>query len=136
MGLRERKAAKSLEEDLFPSLKQETLDTLGFEVEIEVLWDTMTKNTNVELYEGGFEKVYFRPMIEAFKAICGDDMGKEALQDSLKKIVIKDENDIFSYTQWSNFDGGVLTLDHEIGINQDDIDNRKEQLQRMLEDTL
>jgi len=56
MGLRERKAAKSLEENLFPSLKQETLDTLGFDVEIEVLWDTRAKNERIELYEGGFER--------------------------------------------------------------------------------
>lgn len=136
MGLKERKAVKSLEENLFPSLKQEVLDTLGFEIEIEVLWDTLTKTQNVNSYENGFQKVYFLPVIEALKEIGIDDMGKEALKESLKKIVIKDENEIYSYTQWSSFEDGILTLDHQIGVNHDDFKSRKKQLQKMLEDAL
>ncbi|NER07899.1 MAG: hypothetical protein F6K17_37785 [Okeania sp. SIO3C4] len=136
MGLNEKRAIKSIQDGLFPKMKQETLEILGFEVEFEVKWDTLIIDDISHLYEEGFEVVYFRPMIDAFKSIVSDDLGKEALQAALKKIVIKSENDIGTAPRWAAFENGVLTLDHKINSNFTMVSDRKETLQALLEKTL
>jgi hypothetical protein len=59
-----------------------------------------------------FHKVYFTPLINAIKEIAADDMGKEALREALKKVVIKNEGGIYYASGAYLFNGGVLTIDH------------------------
>ncbi len=136
MGLQEKRAIKSFEENQFPGLKDRMLQTLGFDVDIEVKWNTLDKNINLNNYEEAFAGVYFEPTIKAFEGICSDDMGKEALQEVLKKIVIQDESGIFSAHKWMKFEDGILTLDHESCVNFGAVDDRAENLQELLENSL
>ncbi len=80
------------------------------------------------LYAEAFPKVYFQPATQAFEGICIDDMGKEAMQSSLKKIVIQNAGDITSAPKWATFADGVLTLDHKPCSNIDYIDDRAKSL--------
>ncbi|MGD1840955.1 MAG: hypothetical protein ACFB0B_08680 [Thermonemataceae bacterium] len=136
MGLKEKRAIKEVEDNQYPAFKQKVADIIGFEVALEINWESLAREGSDHIYKEGFEKVFVTPTLEAFESICQDDMGKEAIKEALKKIVIKDENDHFSYTQWVDFKEGILTLDHKIDTNLDDIAARKGSLQETLESAL
>jgi len=136
MGLAERRAAKTFETNSYPALKAEVLSAATFEVPIEVDWESLAAPEYAHLYEDSWPKVYFRPVVEAFKAITFDDMGKDALKAGLKKIVIQNKSGYYSSTSWAKFDGGVLTLDHEPCTNVDDIKDRADSLRAVLEKAL
>lgn len=138
MGLAERRAAKEFETNVFPGLKAEVTKAAGFELPIEIDWESLQKTeTSPDYYRESWTKVYFTPMVDALKAIGVDDMGKEALK-ALKKIVIHNKHDIYYGDRWASFDkpSGVLTLDHQPTSNVDNIDERAKGLQKELEDKL
>ncbi len=136
MGLQEKRAIKNFEENQFPDLKKRILETLNFDVDIEVKWDTFGKNLHLNTYEEGLASIYFEPTIKALEGICSDEMGKEALQEVLKKVVFQDESSVFSAHSWMKFENGELILDHESGVNYGAIDDRAKYLQEMLENSL
>ena len=139
MGLAERRAAKEFETNVFPGLKAEVVKAAGFEMPMEIDWESLQKtDTSPDYYRESWTKVYFEPMVEAFKAICVDDMGKEALKGSLKKIVIHNKHDIYYGDRWASFDkaSGTLTLDHQPTTNVDAMKERKDGLQKTLEENL
>src|SRR3954462_2343928 len=76
MGLAERRAAKEFETKRFPQLKKDIDDAAGFEVPVTVAWDTLAKEGEAHLYDDCWPKVYFQPLVAAFKGITIDDMGK------------------------------------------------------------
>jgi hypothetical protein len=128
MGLAERRAIKAFSEGRYLKLKQEIDALVGFEVPIEVNWDSIATDGYAELYEDAFYKVYFRPLIDALKAITIDDLGKEALKEGLKKIIIEDGG-----SSWPTFHLGVLTLSYYAVSNLDDWMERKKSIQAELE---
>ena len=87
MGLTERRAIKAFQENKYPKLKAEMDTAAGFDVPVVVDWDTIMAVSEgySEQYEENLPKVFFRPLIEAFKGICIDDLGKEAFKEGLKK---------------------------------------------------
>jgi hypothetical protein len=128
MGLAERRAVKAFQDNKLPALKSEIDDAAGFEVNLEVNWDAIAKDGNAPLYEEAFQKVYFKPLIEALKGICIDDLGKEALRDGLKKIVITDDN-----KHEVTFQFGILTISFYSIYNLDAWTDRKTDIQTALE---
>lgn len=138
MGLQERRAQKEFVDNVFPGLKAEMEKAAGFSLEVTVDWDSITEDNYAHMYREAWPKVYFEPTIEAFKAICIDDMGKEALKSKLKKVVIHNKHGIYYGDRWASFDdgSGTLTLDHQPVSNVDDVKARKEGLQTLLESKL
>lgn len=139
MGLAERRATKEFETNVFPGLKTEVLKAGGIDVPMEIDWESLQKTeTSPDYYRESWTKVYFTPVVQAFKAICVDDMGRDALKGGLKKIVIHNKHDIYYGDRWASFDkaSGVLTLDHQPTSNVDDIDERAKGLQKELEEKL
>lgn len=136
MGLKERRAIKDFQESVYPDLQKQIFEALGFEPEIEVLWDGLAEEGYDHLYGESLPKVYFQPAIQALSSICADDMGKEAIGESLKKIHIKNEAGNSSPRSWADFSGGVLTLDHKPHSNIDDVKDRAAALQTLLESKL
>lgn len=128
MGLAERRAVKAFQDEKYPALKAEIDQAAGFAVETEVQWDTLAKEDYAHLYDEAFEKVFFRPLIDALNAVSFDDMGKEALKDGLKKITIRS-----SGTSEVRFTGGVLLFDKDSMSNLDYGNERKAELQKALE---
>lgn len=132
MGLAERRAAKNFQDETYPKLKAEIDAAAGFETNLEIDWTSLATDDMAHLYEECWPKVYFRPLVDAFTAVCVDDMGKEALAEGLKQIVIKNENDR-SNPNGFTFEGGVLTIDHKPTTNVDDVKDRASAIQKLLE---
>jgi hypothetical protein len=128
MGLAERRAVKTFSEGTFPQIKQDIDKAAGFDLPMDVNWDSLAADDYAHLYEEAFPKVYFRPLIDAIKAIAIDDLGKEALQSGLKKVVIED-----SGSSWPTFQSGVLTLPFYAVANLDAWMDRKKEIQKVLE---
>ena len=138
MGLPERRAQKEFIDNVFPALKAEVTKAAGYEMPIEVDWETLTLTDMSHLYRESWPKVYFEPLVDALKAICIDDMGKEALKSKLKKVVIQNKHSIYYGDRWASWDDptGTLTLDHEPCTNVDNMTERKEGAQKLLESKL
>lgn len=136
MGLAERRAVTAFQEGKFPEIKKQIDGVAGFDVPMEIKWETLGSEGYSTSYEEFFPKVYFQPLINAFKAICVDQMGKDSLKKGLKKIVIKNEGGNYSAGKAITFDGGILTIDHEPHSNVDDVQDRTKGLQTKLENSL
>jgi len=136
MGLAERRAAKGFETALFPKLKADVDAAAGFEVAMEVNWEALSIADMSHLYDECWPQVYFTPLVDAFKAICVDDMGKEALKGALKKIIITNVGQVHYGDNIARFENGVLTLDHEPCTNVGDVGARAKGIQKTLEAAL
>ena len=136
MGLAERRVAKDFEANVFPQLKKEVAGAAKFEVPVDVKWESLAVDGQSHLYVECWPKVYFRPLIQALEAITADEMGRDALKSKLTRIAIQNVGGNYSSSSWAAFDGGVLTLDHEPTSNVDDVDERKQALQALLEKAL
>ncbi|MBS1751505.1 MAG: hypothetical protein JST63_16505 [Bacteroidetes bacterium] len=132
MGLIEKRAIKSFREGAYNKLRKEINSIAGLPVEFEVNWESLSVPDYSQLYEEGFTKVYFTPVINAFKEITSDSPGKDALKNALKKIVIKNEGAIYYGENAYSFDNGVLTINHEPCTNIDDIKERTDVLSKIL----
>ena len=98
-------------------------------------WDSIAVDDYADMYEEGFTKVYFTPLLDALKEICADDMGKDALKNALKKVVIKNSSNSYSPSNFS-FADGVLVIDHSPTTNIDDTKERTKKIVKLLEDAL
>lgn len=138
MGLAEKRAAKEFQEKRFPAFKKEVDDAVGFEVPFEVKWEQLSEDGYGASYDEFWSKVYFKPLIAALKAIAIDDMGKDALKGSLKSILIRNEGGIYYGDRMAIFEksSGRLTLDHKPSSNVDNVEERKNGIQKTLEDAL
>ena len=134
MGLAERRATQEFQNKVFPGLKSRILDAAGFEVPIDVDWDSIADPNEARIYEEYWTKIFFEPLIGAFKVICVDDLGKQALQESLKKIEIVNTKSASNFRGFS-FADGILKLDHKL-VNADDIQDRTEGIVKILESSL
>jgi len=133
MRLAERRAAKQFEETVFPKWKQEVDRAAGFDVPVTVEWATLTRDDYAHLFDEAWSKVYFVPLIEALKTFAEDALGREFLQGALKRVVIQNVAGNSSGSSFASFSNGVLTLDHEPFTNIDDVPDRREGIQRVLE---
>ncbi len=136
MGLAERRIVKTFQETTYESFLAEVKKVIGKDIAIEVAWDTLAIEGMSHLYEKAWPEVYFQPLVKALENICGDEMGKEAIVESLEKIVIKNEEGVSSASRWSAFEDKVLTLDHKPTTNIHHIDNRAKAVQSLLENNL
>jgi hypothetical protein len=134
-GLKEKRAVKNFQEQTFPKLTQQINTVANVDVPVEVDWDSIAVDDYADMYEEGFTKVYFTPLLDALKEICADDMGKDALKNALKKVVIKNSSNSYSPSNFS-FADGVLVIDHSPTTNIDDTKERTKKIVKLLEDAL
>ena len=132
MGLAERRAAERFKNDDYPAWKEKIDAAAGFDVAVEVKWDELAAADYADSYSGWFPKVYFEPLVAALSGVGVDQMGKDALRDGLKKIVVRNTEQ-YASTSGFAFDGGVLTVDHKPYANVDYGTERSEGLQKLLE---
>jgi hypothetical protein len=135
MGLAERRAAEQFKNDDYPNWQAKIDKAAGFEVPVEVTWEELAVADYTSSYAEFFAKVYFQPLVTTLTAITVDEMGKTALRDGLKKIIVRNTDQYYG-TSGFTFADGVLTLDHKPHTNVDDIDERAKGLQRILESRL
>lgn len=132
MGLLEKRAVKAFQDGSYQTLTNEINTLAGYPLEFEVNWDNLAVEEYTHMYDEGFTKVYFTPLINAIKEITVDDMGKEALKETLKKVIIKNEGGIYYVSDAYKFEGGTLTINHEPFSNIDNITERSEGLAKLL----
>ncbi|MDD5091645.1 MAG: hypothetical protein PHQ23_12110 [Candidatus Wallbacteria bacterium] len=135
MGLAEKRAVKEFQDNHLEPAKKALNDAAGFEVPLEVDWDAIAIPEYSHMYEECFKKVFFNTVEEAFKDICKDEMGKEALKSGLKQVAFKNSNKFSNYNGIT-FENGVLTVDHKTATNIDDINDRSRHLVKLLEQKL
>jgi hypothetical protein len=135
MGLAERRSVERFKNDDYPGWKSRIDEAAGFEVSIEVAWQELAVADYADSYAEYFPQVYFQPLLDALSAIAVDDMGKEALRESVSKVVIKNSGEYFSPSGIS-FTDGVLTFDHMSDSNTHHVEERTKALQAVLEAAL
>jgi len=133
MGLAERRATKDFQDNDLPALKARIEAACGVSLELDVAWEKLAEDEMSHLYKDAWTKVYFAPIAEAFEAICVDQMGKDAVKASVKKVVVTNESGISNGERWASFEGGVLTLDHKPTSNIDYGQERTAGLVKVLE---
>jgi hypothetical protein len=135
MGLAERRSVERFKNDDYPGWKSRIDEAAGFEVPIEVTWEELAVPDYADRYAEYFPQVYFQPLLDAFSTVAADDMGKEALRETLSKVVIRNTDEFFSPSGIS-FAGGVLTFDHKSDTNTHHVEERTKALQAVLESEL
>ncbi|SIS47480.1 hypothetical protein SAMN05421766_102135 [Zobellia uliginosa] len=136
MGLKEKRIIKAFQNDLYPALEAEINKAAGYVVPMDIKWDTLMEDRFSHIYHNTFPKIYFQPLIEAFKAICIDEMGVELLQAGLKKVIIVNENNEHSLGKAITFEEGVLKIDHSPVINADNVEDKANRIIELLENKL
>lgn len=117
MGLAEKKQIRAMEEETIPEFKQKISEAVGTDVEITVDFDSFQTVAQMqEIHHQCLGRV-----LEGIQAIVKDDLGKEAMQESVKTIVVgnveDDESKKISLADgtltvvgnWANFGGGTFT---------------------------
>lgn len=104
MGLQEKRLAKNIQESVLPAFMAEIKSIAGFEPELNIDWDTFTAYDEYPLTR--LEGDILPGLIEVFKSICRDEMGKEALQSALKSIRLENTDDQSAIEL--RFEGGEL----------------------------
>jgi hypothetical protein len=136
MGLVERRALATFQERQFPALLKKVQQAAGFNVTVEVKWDTLALDGESDRYEKCWPDVYFEPLATGLGRIAKDDIGRAALKAGVSKIVIQNESGNKRPDNWASLNGGVLTLDHQPHANVDDRLLRAQKLGDLLEKKL
>ncbi|ADV50490.1 hypothetical protein Celal_3219 [Cellulophaga algicola DSM 14237] len=136
MGLKERRIIQAFQNDLFPALETEINTVAGYTIPLSISWNTLIEDRFSHLYNDTYPKIYFLPLIDAFKSICVDNMGIELLKSGLKNVVIINENNEHNLERAITFEDGVLKIDHSPIINADKVADRTARIISLLEEKL
>jgi len=106
MGLDERRKMKELQETTFPERTAELAEICGGgSITYEVDWDSFADDLQALNF---LDNLACHRINMALRVICSDDLGKEAVQDGLKQIKLKN---VKTKPEMSmTFDGGVLEM--------------------------
>lgn len=94
MGLEEKRKAKMLQDEVIPKVSKAIKEITAKDIPIEVIW----QGINHEIDRMINVERTLEELPEVFKNICIDDIGRDAVKESIHKIIIKhseQENDIF-----------------------------------------
>ncbi|MBF01817.1 MAG: hypothetical protein CMP76_00820 [Flavobacterium sp.] len=96
MGLAEKRLAATIQTDALPKFISEIQEVATYPIAITIDWETFTAFDTYPLSR--LENYVFNDVKEAIGKICSDAIGKEALQESVTTIHIRntDQQDNFS----------------------------------------
>lgn len=123
MGLQEKRAIEEVKNTQFPEFTNMLSEITGANIDVEVDWDSLHAHSvhNISTY---LDKRGFQYVLDAMKNVCADDLGKQAVQDGLKKIVIiAKAPDVSSSEAYVKFEDKILTYYNGIdgnGVYKDD----------------
>jgi hypothetical protein len=140
-GLNERRAIATYEKEQYPALQKRIQQAAGFDVPVEVDWNSIALPGDAEYYKQDdyFVKTIFEPIEAALAQIGKDDMGKAALKDKLKKISVKYSESgpsASAYRERVKFDGGVLSVNFRPYANTSEVKERTDAIVKALEPAL
>jgi len=117
MSILHKAALEEFKKEHFAKYESKIQEAAGAPVAIEVEWNSFAdETTDAKLYDQALPRVFFEPLITGFKVIASSDVGKQAIKDGLKKIVIKNAKKIYGKDAFS-FAEGVLTIDYLPFVN-------------------
>jgi hypothetical protein len=103
MGLEEKSKLKEIQEGKLKETLEKIKSVVGVEIPIELdVASFATASALDSMQYSGFSS-----LVQAIEEIAKDDLGKEALKESLKKVVFKNLPN--NESSKATFDGGVLT---------------------------
>ncbi len=105
MGLNERRKMKELQTDSFPDRTAELLEITGSPLAYDVDWDSFSDDLEALNF---LDNLSCHRTNMALRVLCSDDLGKEAVQEGLKTIKLK--NVPTKSEMQITFGGGVLEM--------------------------
>jgi hypothetical protein len=110
----------------------------GFAVPVEVIWDKIAIPGESAAYgnDAYWTNIYFVPLVDALKAIVTDDLGKQALAEKLKKVVILYDRataPASAYESGVSFEAGELKINFQPHSNARDIKAKADAIRKALE---
>src|SRR3954471_21786035 len=105
MGLGERRKIKELQDVTFPERGREIEEICGKAIPYEVDWESLADDAEGLNF---IDNLSCHRLNMALRTICIDDMGKEAVRDTLKSIKLK--NVKTKPEMAMTFAGGVLEM--------------------------
>jgi hypothetical protein len=141
LGLAERRGIAAYQEQVLPGLVQQINEAAGFDLPLEIDWNAIAVPGHGERYNepGYFTDIYFRPLIEALRAITRDAMGREALKGALKRVVITYDEATAPASNYPNglsFADGTLRINFRPWANTGDVVPRARAITQILERNL
>ena len=105
MGLAEKRQLAQLRDEIVPQYQKELSDIVGSDIAYDIDWDSFADN--LEAMER-LEPKALKPMNEIFRKITVDEIGKDAVKESVQTIRLSQGSD----ANISNFtlQNGVLSL--------------------------
>ena len=105
MGLNERRKIKELQDVTLPGRVKDIEEICGAPIPYEVDWDSMSDDYQALNF---MDNISCHRLNMALRMICQDDMGKEAVRDSLKRIKLGNVKD--KSAMRLSFEGGTLEM--------------------------
>src|SRR5499427_8500795 len=105
MGLNERRKIKELQDTTLPERVKEIEEICGKAIPYEVDWDSLADDAEGLHF---LDNISCHRLNMALRSICLDDMGKEAVRDTLKLIKLKNVKDKKDMS--ISFDNGILEM--------------------------
>ncbi|MEP7364862.1 MAG: hypothetical protein ABI972_16535 [Acidobacteriota bacterium] len=105
MGLNERRMIKELQDKTFPERVKEIEEICGKAIPYDVDWDSMADDAEALRF---IDNISCHRLNMALRVICSDDMGKEAVRETLKTIKLKNVKETGDMKM--EFSGGVLEM--------------------------
>ncbi len=122
MGLAEKRAVKAFQDNKLPAIQAQIDAAVGKPVPLTVDWEQLALEGYGERYEELWMASCFDPLVKGLQEVGVDDMGREALNESLKSIRILGD---YAHSLNAKFEDGVLTLDFRLW-NAPSEDEKKE----------
>jgi hypothetical protein len=86
MGLAERRKIKELQDDVLPGRVKEIEEICGAPIPYEVDWESFSDDLEGLNF---MDNISCHRLNMALRVICQDDMGKEAIRETVKKVKLK-----------------------------------------------
>src|SRR5262245_14206849 len=134
MGLAERRGIEGFKSYRLAELTAEIQKHAGFAVPLDIKWDEIAYDGQGRRFDELWTKIFFQPVIDAFKQIGRDPMGADAIKSGVKQIVFSNSRNTWSASAVA-FEEGVVMIDH-CYTNVDEIKIRTDQLVKLLEKAL
>jgi hypothetical protein len=105
MGLAEKRKIKELQDTVFPGRVKEIEEICGKAIAYDVDWASLAEDAAGLNF---IDNVSCHRLNMALRVICQDDLGKEAVRESLKSVKLTNIPD--AKAKKLSFDGGVLHM--------------------------
>ncbi len=141
LALGERRGIAAYQSEQWPGIEAAIQRAAGFPVPITVEWEQIARPGQAARYAAPdyYGHTIFDPLVAALTSITRDAMGRDALRAKLTRILIRYDERTRPLTNYPNgltFEGGVLSINWEPGVNVGDRQPRERALVALLERNL